>query len=799
MRKFLTLKVSMSFWMLLGFLSVGNIAMAQSFYIEFLSPAEIRGQRVNFVAGASTVVCHLPFGDSLNTQLTDPILAGDPNDPNNTQFTFAEALNGNVGVCKRGSFSFNVKASNIEFNGGSGSIIINNDQANKDAIISMSQDTSFSIWSVAVSFNSGENFFLKYPGLSFKFVNDFPAETDNILWSDNGFSGGLDGWTTVGVACGDGKDPVGAEWEWTEFGSSKGAYGSTNILSATACNGAMTFNTDFKDNDGVQGNFGGGICGVNQIGELISPDIDLSALPEETAISLRFNQAVRQFQSRFFVSWSNDGGANWHDIEVNKDLVINDNPTNGFYRLKLGGAKPSANFKLKFTIQGNYYYWIVDDVKLIEPEDFNSLIDKDWLVGAPYATTPISQVTPVKFMTDAHNIGGKSLTGMKLTATVTDEGGNEVYTASFAPTSPGQVEGTVLSGDTIQNHIFGSYTPDAAGVYTIKYDLTSDQEDFDPSNNSYSTTFTVTDDNTGEGDFSRENEVTTALTLVFGDSDPINWIYANVLRGENEGSVAKRVKFGVANANDLSAGGASLYCYVWECEDSDGDYQITEAERTLVGFNFHDMLESDPDELYLDLPILDFDTEEEKSVEIKKGKWYIVGVAYEATSVAPRQVAYILAGGNSNQNTVEFIALAEDPASYVPTHFQMKGWNFSSTFNLTPNVVTGGRGAWEQAPYARLVLDSRSSVKNLKLADNTFSVYPTNASENISVKFNFENGTDVNTEIYDVNGNRVYSKKMQNQKDQTNIIETGNFVPGAYFVRVTTSNGALSKPFNVIK
>ena len=98
MRKFLTLKVSTSLWLLLGFLSLGSVVNAQGFYIEFLSPAEIRGTRVAFIAGASTTVCNLPFGDSLTTQLTDPILAGDPNDANNKAYTFAEPLNGRVGV-----------------------------------------------------------------------------------------------------------------------------------------------------------------------------------------------------------------------------------------------------------------------------------------------------------------------------------------------------------------------------------------------------------------------------------------------------------------------------------------------------------------------------------------------------------------------------------------------------------------------------------------------------------------------------------------------------------------------------
>ena len=53
-----------------------------------------------FIAGEHLqTVCNLPFAILL-PQLTDPILAGDPMIPNKA-YTFAEPLNGNVGVSCR--------------------------------------------------------------------------------------------------------------------------------------------------------------------------------------------------------------------------------------------------------------------------------------------------------------------------------------------------------------------------------------------------------------------------------------------------------------------------------------------------------------------------------------------------------------------------------------------------------------------------------------------------------------------------------------------------------------------------
>lgn len=101
-------------------------------------------------------------------------------------------------------------------------------------------------------------------------------------------------------------------------------------------------------------------------------------------------------------------------------------------------------------------------------------------------------------------------------------------------------------------------------------------------------------------------------------------------------------------------------------------------------------------------------------------------------------------------------------------------------------------------PYARFGLGTLSN-KDLKLAENTFNLFPTNTRDNVSVAFNFANATDATMEVFDINGKRLSNNKLENQKDQTNVINVGQFAQGTYFVRVTTPNGSLSKPFNVIK
>ena len=68
--------------------------------------------------------------------------------------------------------------------------------------------------------------------------------------------------------------------------------------------------------------FGSGPCPVDQIGELISPIIDISGA-DVSSVSLSFYQDARQFASNYLVGYSLDGGSTWTDIPVNTEVEGN--------------------------------------------------------------------------------------------------------------------------------------------------------------------------------------------------------------------------------------------------------------------------------------------------------------------------------------------------------------------------------------------------------------------------------------------------------------------------------------------
>jgi type IX secretion system substrate protein len=213
------------------------------------------------------------------------------------------------------------------------------------------------------------------PNVTFHLIED-----DNILWgketNEGDFNGGINGWTTNAVS-----DPD-AEWVWEADGKADlGAYsdgtGDLAIQSPSFTNGAMVFDSDYYDNDGNQNNPGGGIAPAPQLSELISPLIDLSGVT--TGVAVEFNQYMRQFSSVFALSYSMNGGASWSDLLfLNEDTPANEQ-TERFdvQTIPLPGATGCTQFQIKFIINGNYYFWIIDDVKLLE-HDFVPSDDVIW-------------------------------------------------------------------------------------------------------------------------------------------------------------------------------------------------------------------------------------------------------------------------------------------------------------------------------------------------------------------------------------------------------------------------------------
>jgi hypothetical protein len=206
--------------------------------------------------------------------------------------------------------------------------------------------------------------------------------SEAVIWSEDFATGIPANWTnTDAVSTGAGL------WQYRGVGGSLpadsgslGAYASSlNVItSASAANGFVIFDSDFYDNAGIQGNFGGGVAPSPHQSLLITETINLSS---ETNVDLSFTQYYRRFAGpgglqsvpASYVDVSVDGGTTWpHTLTYNADISVNSATTTNDMEARDISAwvAGQSNVKIRFRFDGDYYFWMLDDIQLISTPKF---------------------------------------------------------------------------------------------------------------------------------------------------------------------------------------------------------------------------------------------------------------------------------------------------------------------------------------------------------------------------------------------------------------------------------------------
>ena len=314
-----------------------------------------------------------------------------------------------------------------------------------------------------------------------------------VLWGgpgdpDGEFDGGLNNWTTTGI----GGNMTMALWEWDAEGdASTGAYwGSLGpIQSPSADNGAAVFNSDFLDNNGIPGNFENGPSPAPHNSELISPVIDLTG---QTNVALSFFSYYRNFQSDVFVSYSNDAGATWSEnIQLHGDIPVNERTFPGEEMLVyLPGSGGTNQFQFKFIFAGDYYFWIVDDVAVIEQPRHDLVLEDFFYTPFSYAQ-PKGQIDYDEFVFSffVSNPGADAQTNVNLRIQIFDPSDNMIHEDALVldVLAPGIAD----SAFTLD----GTYFPADLnfGEYRLEYTISADSTDQWDRDNALGKPFRVTD------------------------------------------------------------------------------------------------------------------------------------------------------------------------------------------------------------------------------------------------------------------------------------------------------------------
>jgi hypothetical protein len=276
---------------------------------------------------------------------------------------------------------------------------------------------------------------------------------------------------------------------------SQGAYAGTNgpIASPTAANGFMLFDSDYYDNGGTAGNFGAGTYPCNSItggaptghvGTLTTDSIDCSMYPD---ISILFHSFYREYTGIAKIAFSIDGGLTFTDtVEVHPNIEVNERTENDYQvmvRMPFNIAG-NSNVKIQFIYDGTilyntsyngYYFWMIDDIELIEtPAYLMTVVDANfggWNTtpfsdgfGMDYTYMPLNQsaVSPYKFEATIANSGANTLNNVVLNAEVIDDAGSSVFTSTSTATN-------INTMDTLVTKTNNDFTPSSTGIYEFAY------------------------------------------------------------------------------------------------------------------------------------------------------------------------------------------------------------------------------------------------------------------------------------------------------------------------------------------
>lgn len=622
-----------------------------------------------------------------------------------------------------------------------------------------------------------------------------------IIWGGPGdpnseFAGGLNDWTTKGISSHVPDSAANAVWMWSPDGLSLGSlFGGDPIESESVANGAAIFDSDFLDNNGMieftaSGNVDpnsvghgkapcfapGGFSGAGHSGALISPTIDCAAFP---VVNLRFFSYFRSFTGTMFVDVSKDDGATWTPFPVNTDDANETDPSNIVIMDISSVAANQATVKIQFRWVGSYYYWMIDDVSLIElPSNNLSMADNS---TSPFYT-PHSAVQPACaietdtffFATTVSNIGGDTVTNVVYKVEIlNNDTGESIYVDSamydFIP------QGYL---DTILN-IEERWAPEGLepSIYRIIHSVysASNPDDFNPNDNIVSQFFEVSDNKfakeiVGNGAFGAWNNGSFYAIGVFYQFG------ANCIENYTISSVEYAV--GTVGVDTEPLLGRPVEFWLWKLTDSfdnfntDGSYEDNIATLSHPSMEF---MAFAPDELDASDVAADLISSDAPFLNI------------DGDAVQP-----LLTGGN----TYALFAHWGTAGSTSPLHL------FTRDFNSTTDLFYsggwfGGFTGTKSAPILGITTALRTSVDDKPLPEYSFKVFPNPANDYINIEVNLEKASDATITIANINGQVISYQNISKLSKDVVRVNVSDYVPGTYLARIATLEGTKTLKFVV--
>ncbi len=590
----------------------------------------------------------------------------------------------------------------------------------------------------------------------------------------------------------------GALWEWDQIGwVGDGAliFPEAATNSPTAANGAARMNADYFTSKGVRGNIPGQPY-PSYISELISPTIDLSE--QKTGVLIEFHQMIRKLNEddsapqdpftldRYInsISYSTDDGATWSaPINTSPDIPVGTFVAGRIDSFPLpNDILGSPTVKVKFTWAGDFYFWVIDDVKIVSRPAFDMKVNENFLAYYPNRAIPLSQVEGANFIADIQNDGASTAENVMLDLTITNDiTGTEVYKSTLS-------YGSITSDSLAENRIFPDMLSAGAinqvGAYTGTYRVYFEGgQDLSPANNESTFDFFVLDSL-----FAKENG-DGLRTIAPADDNSYTW--GNIYYMPNgTGYYARTIGFAVNNPDELIGQSVTILLYEWE-GDTNGDFEANPDEygNQPIAFNSYTFDGSEVARV-IRLPI-DISG---KGIALKDGMHYIAMIQYFTDSDQP------------------MFTIGSDALDYNATYFvsdSLQATRYFAALEVgqpdNPSFSTRGFGR-DIVPLIRLSIGDNDDLSKPAITvtsaeeklplDNTISLYPNPVSDMVQLEFGLTEVSDqIEVKIFDQSGRTIFYRnydQLQQGKFDYNLSE---FPVGAYYLKFNSDLGARTHKF----
>lgn len=661
-----------------------------------------------------------------------------------------------------------------------------------------------------------------------------PNYGPTVVWGDTPGEGDFDGGPNDWIVASQGD----TSWGWTDdeaiLQNASFATG-VNVNTSTICNGAMVFDSDFHDNGGggVPA-IGSGICPSPCEGSLISPVIDLTGFSLD-GLFIEVDQQTRQFSSTYQLILSKNGGVTWPDtIDLNTDLELNSAHIAETLRIPAPGYESAQSITMQFRYVGDYYYWVIDDVRLVNEASADMNLRTDFFAVAPSFRTPVDQVVPMPFLIDIDNRGNINAEDVEVNVEIFNELGESVFSSTntnYAVQPPNEFLN--------ENSVFpDTYTPTEVGNYLGRYSVSTSSGDNNPFNDVVDFSFQVTENILSP--LPSEEDFGAQYTGIFTGArfiDPTDEFFiSNYATGyifhlpNGDGKQLSNVRFGIHELPVETQANIDVYLYQWiyTDEDNSGNFAVNPEDTELIGVNTSTILafggavrvgtSQVPDVRMIDVPmgqagpdgfpLLD-NNNNPVPLALANDRNYVLVIACRSNDGLP--VNLMGTDPTANIGTRSFLHgatnLAYDSlgieivvggfmedieATTGPTEMQ----DFAIDASLTGAAQTGNFGVLYdfRVLFTELTFDDiMSNTEDINFVQN-IEVFPNPVSDKVFVSLDLENVSPaVNIELINAAGQRVLSQNFQNVRRNRLELDLNAVANGVYMMNIRTEDGLSSK------